>query len=108
LPGLAWPQWFAFGVSGWNKGVRLAAGALRSYVLKVCYYVLFGAVSWTGSSLDLALGTGTVSRWIPKGRHDSRSDDPERSAAGNEARSHGLLAALRNPGQGQAAWTVFL
>jgi hypothetical protein len=70
LPGLVWPQWFEIGIRAWNKGVRVSAALLRTYVLKVCYYLLFGAASRTGSSLDLVLGKDEVSRWIPRARHD--------------------------------------
>lgn len=68
LPGLFWSRWFEVGIRGWNKGVRVSSAVLRAYVLRVCYYLLFTALSAAGSSLHLALGSGEVSRWIPRAR----------------------------------------
>jgi hypothetical protein len=104
LPGLVWPQWFEFGIRVWNKSVRLTAAVLRKYVLKVVYYVLFGAVSRTGSSLDLELRATEVSRWIPRAEdYSAFHDDP--SLGTREERAHGLNTLPRRPGQ---AWRVCL
>jgi hypothetical protein len=96
LPGLVWPKWFEIGIRGWNKGVRVFVGALRVYVLKVCYYLLFGAMSCTGSSLDLVL-TSDVSGWIPRLQHDPISSESGSLAASDVWWGHGLLAFARNP-----------
>jgi hypothetical protein len=105
LPGLVWPQWFELGVRAWNKGVRLTAAVLRGYVLRVGYCLLFGAVSRTGSSLEIALGTPGLSRWIPRSRSDRAFDDRGPLAAADEWWGHGLLTFARRPGRG---WVVCL
>ena len=74
----------------------------RAYVLKVCYYLLFGAVGRTGSSLDLGLGNAGVSRWISETAHDPTFGDGGPSAGGGRAAwwSRGLLAFESGAGQG--------
>jgi hypothetical protein len=96
LPGLVWRQWFEMGVRGWNKGIRLAATAMRAYVMKVCYYLLFGLVSKTGSlSLDPVLGSPKASRWIPRARPLASPQDQGALAAGDESWGQGLFAFAR-------------
>jgi hypothetical protein len=111
LPGLVWPIWFEIGIRGWNKGVRLSAAALRGYVLKVCYYLLFGAVSRTGSSLNLNLGKTEVSRWIPRDRHHPKRTGgaslPE-GIGGDLGSSDGLSALIQSSKGAGKAWTVCL
>jgi hypothetical protein len=70
LPGFVWPQWFEIGIRAWNKGVRVCAAVLRTYVLNVCYYVLFGAVSRAGSSLNVVRLNPEMSGWIPRAQND--------------------------------------
>ena len=117
LPGLVWPIWFEFGVRAWNKSVRLTVASLRSYVLKVCYYLLFGAVSRTGSSLDLQLRTPEFSRWIPRDPPGPTIGDPGplvadpkglRGPADNVRGGHGPLASIYNQRDAGKAWTVCL
>jgi len=104
LPGLVWTPWFELGVRAWNKGVRLSTAALRAYVLRVCYYLLFGAVSRAGSSLDLVLGQ-EKSRWVPYPRSEQESRDALAAERGTGGRNHGLVAFAGRPGN---AWEIFL
>lgn len=105
FPGIVWRPWFEFGVRGWNKVVRGLTAAMRAYVLKVCYYVVFNAVGQAGSALDLA-ARDDVSRWI---RRNKRSGEGfgflhrTGSAAGGHEQS--LLALAGSPGR---AWLVCL
>jgi hypothetical protein len=109
LPGLVWPIWFELGVRAWNKGVRVSAAALRSYVLKVCYYLLFGAVSRTGSSLDLKLGQSEVSRWIRRDSAPATNDHaPLAVRAGTRAGSPWFSELMQSSRVAGKAWTVFL
>lgn len=102
LPGLFWPLWFEIGVKVWNKGASLSAAAIRAYLLKVSYYVLFSAVALGGSRLDLERSGVELSRWIP--RHRPAVDDGGTHAAG-ENWTHALLAAARDPGK---TWMICL
>jgi hypothetical protein len=104
LPGVVWSEWFELGIRAWNKGVKLIAAALRTYVLRVCYYLLFGALSSTGSSLDLELNAD-ISRWVPRPRHAPDVHDGGPRGDSDSRREHGLLTVLRNPGK---AWMVCL
>ena len=106
FPGIVWRPWFEFGVRGWNKGVRWLTAAMRAYVLKVCYYVVFNSVGRAGSALDLATREDDASRWI---RRNDRSSEgfglPHRtgSAAGGHGQS--FMGIARGPGR---AWLVCL
>jgi hypothetical protein len=96
LPGLVWPKWFEMGIRGWNKGVKLVMAVLRAYVLRVCYYGQFGALSLTGSSLDLER-SADVSRWVPRPRVvPAFSEAGPRTESGGW-REHGLLRIARTP-----------
>src|SRR5262249_27579078 len=64
VPALLWPRWLEIGVRAWNKSARVTAAWLRTYALKVSYYVLFGSVGLAGSALRLHLGSEETSRWI--------------------------------------------
>jgi hypothetical protein len=58
---------FDLGIVAWNKLVSIALPPLRAYVLKVCYYVMFGAIRFAGSSLDRSVadrGRLESSRWL--------------------------------------------
>jgi hypothetical protein len=90
LPGVVWTQWFEFGVRGWNKATRVTVPALRTYVLKVSYYVLIGSIGRAGSSLDLRRGNPAPSRWLPR-----RSRNLEGSGVGASHERHGLTAWVR-------------
>lgn len=96
-PGLIWPRWFRFGVRVWNKGARLAAAALRRYVLRVTYYTVFAGTSVAGSALGLSLDPSERSRWVS--RAVSSASTSETPTAG------GLLMASRRPG---ARWMLSL
>jgi len=102
LPGLVWHQWFEIGIRAWNKMARVSAAGLRAYTLKVCYYLLFSAVSHSGSSLALTLGEAETSRWVR--RADPAFDDGSPQAI-RGGWAEGLLAAARQPGK---AWTICL
>jgi hypothetical protein len=110
VPGLVWPLWFEMGIRAWNKGARLTTAALRSYVLKVSYYLMFGAVSRTGSSLDLRPGQPELSRWIPRSYHDSIDGSHGRRDvdAGNPGTGPRWLAVMRSSRTGGKAWTLCL
>jgi hypothetical protein len=113
LPGFIWPIWFELGIRAWNKGARLTAAALRGYVLKISYYLLFGAVGRTGSSLHLRLAGNEVSRWIPRDRHDptAASRGPLAAGAagvGSGGWGQGLAELLRSSRGSGRAWTVCL
>jgi hypothetical protein len=106
LPGLVWRPWFEMGVRAWNKAVRRCAVILRAYVLKVGYYLLFGAVGRTGSSLQLPLRDPETSRWIPRTRLQSAFGDCDRlTAAPDGWWGSEWLASVRNPGK---AWQMCL
>ena len=64
-PGLLSTRWFEFGVAVWNKVIGLAVPVLRSYVLAVCYYLLFGVIRYAGSSLALD-SNANRSGWVPR------------------------------------------
>jgi hypothetical protein len=66
IPRLVWPRWYELGITVWNRGVRLIAQGLRTYTLKVSYYLVFVAVGRAGSSLDVVLHDKSASRWIPR------------------------------------------
>ena len=58
-------------VRAWHQSLEQGRACLRAAPVaamccKVCYYLLFGAVSRTGSSLDLELGQTETSRWMPR------------------------------------------
>jgi hypothetical protein len=110
LPGLVWRIWFEIGVRAWNKGVRLLTGALRRYVLRVCYYLLFAAVSRTGSSLDLRLGKAEVSRWVPRGCQKTGGDRaPQSGPIGTDiGTKHSVFAMTGSSRHTGHAWTVCL
>jgi hypothetical protein len=106
FPGIVWRPWFEFGVRGWNKGMRWLTAAMRAYVLKVCYYVVFNAVGQTGSALDLAARENDVSRWI---RRNEGSGEGfgflHRTDGAGWGGEQSLLALARSPGR---AWLVCL
>jgi hypothetical protein len=111
LPGLVWPLWFELGVRAWNKGATVFTAFLRGYVLKVSYYLLFGAVSRTGSSLGLQLGKGEVSRWIPRDRDHATAGDRssvEVDLGTNRGSGRGWLAVMGSSRTTEKAWTVCL
>ena len=92
-----------------TRAPRLSTAALRGYVLKVGYYLLFGAVSRTGSSLDLRLGTSEVSRWIPRSATIDRRC--ARSAIGGRRRTPAGVARCSRDASSRTAgkaWTVCL
>jgi hypothetical protein len=95
-PGVAWPRWFQIGISAWNRGTSVIATALRAYVLKVCYYVLFGAMGQAGSSLDLVLEDPRISRWIPRAKGDGAIDG---GVSTHGWPGDGLRASARFPGK---------
>ena len=105
LPGLIWPMWFELGIRAWNKLVLVCTVALRAYVLKVGYYLLFAAVGRTGSSLDLVLRKDEVSRWIPRARHELAFGNRHQQGTGEGWWGRELLTSARNPGNG---WQVCL
>jgi hypothetical protein len=110
VPGLVWPLWFEMGIRAWNKAARLTTAALRTYVLRVSYYLMFGAVSRTGSLLDLRLRQTELSRWIPRSRHDST--DGAQSRRDGDAANVGTgplwLAVMRSARTGGKTWTLCL
>lgn len=104
VPGLVWEPWFETGVKAWNKGARLVASALRTYVLMVCYYVLVGAVSRAGASRHVAPEPAPVaSRWAARRGRDSREDGALPSM--EERWRQELNASAQRPGQG---WVLCL
>jgi hypothetical protein len=105
LPRLVWSPWFEMGVRAWNKGVSLSLPVLRAYVLRVCYYLLFGPLSRGGAGLGLALATSEASRWIPRERHDASFGDRDRVSSAGGWWGRELLNGAKNPGK---AWTVCL
>jgi hypothetical protein len=110
-PGLIWPLWFELGVRAWNKGVTISTAFLRGYVLKVAYYLLFGAVSRTGSSLGLQLGKSEVSRWIARDRDHATvggRSSVEVDRGTNRKSSRGWLAVMRHARTTDEVWTVCL
>jgi hypothetical protein len=110
LPGVIWPIWFEFGIRAWNKGARLTAAALRGYVLRIGYYLLFAAVGRTGSSLQLLRAQNEASRWIARDRHDPTVADhgPLPAGAGNSGWGQGVVEMLRSSGGAGRAWTICL
>jgi hypothetical protein len=64
--------WFAFGIVAWNRLVSSSLPPLRSYVLKVCYYVMFGVMRFAGSSLEQPFAyreAPAASRWLRRGEN---------------------------------------
>lgn len=113
LPGLIWPVWFELGIRAWNKGTRLTAAALRGYVLKIGYYLLFAAIGRTGSSLQLLRAQNEVSRWVPRNRDDPTVAHRGRLTVGGADPGSGgwgpgLVELLRSSGGAGKAWTVCL
>jgi hypothetical protein len=103
LPGLVWRPWFDLGIRVWNRSVLALAVVVRAYVLKVCYYLLLGAVSRAGSSLDVVFAGRADSRWIARPRHDAGA---ERSPLGTSTEWWGgLLSVARQPAN---AWMFCL
>lgn len=96
VPGTIWHPWFENGVRGWNMVTRVSVGWLTAYVVRVCYYVLIGAVARTGSALDFRSGR-VGSRWIPRG--DAGSNDEWRRL------DQALLGCARRDG---SFWLVAL
>jgi hypothetical protein len=74
-------------------------------VLKVSFYVLFGALGRTGSSLDIAARTSEVSRWIPRSPYDPATGERGPLADAGGWWGEGLLAFARRPGK---TWVVCL
>jgi hypothetical protein len=101
-PGLLWPPWFVFGVRAWNKGAHLVASALNAYVLRVCYYVLVGSVSVTGSPVRRQRAAPASSRWLPHPAPQPAFDDEWAAEGGWRG---ALLASARRP---EAAWILAL
>ena len=81
LPGAIWKPWFELGIRGWNKVVTVASRALRAYVLKLSYYVLFAVVGGTSSVMDSSYNGQSRSRWVPRQgalEHRSAGEQQER------------------------------
>jgi hypothetical protein len=111
LPGLVSPLWFEIGIRAWNKGARVTTAVLRRYVLTVSYYLLFGAVSRAGSSLELRLGSTEMSRWIPRDRHNSTvgGSSPVDVDLGTDRKAgRGWLEVMRSSRTAEKAWTACL
>jgi hypothetical protein len=100
LPGVFWRPWFQFGVRGWNRIVWEVSGALRTYVLMVCYYLLFGAVSRAGL-LDLGRPGGKRSGWIVRSGEPRAFGDPVSSNAS-------WYRALSASARGWNTWVILL
>lgn len=99
LPGLFWRQWFERGIWAWNGLTRRVATALRSYVLAVCYYILFSAIGLSGSTLDLAAGQPGRSRWLRRG------GQPPAALGGDAPQSNGFIDFARTSGN---RWAITL
>jgi hypothetical protein len=68
MPGLIWSPWFEWGVRGWNKSARLTTAALRSYALRVGYYVLIAAVGRVNATS--VRGANGASGWVDRRRRN--------------------------------------
>ena len=66
LPGLLWPFSISVPYRLWNKLAREFARWARASIMAICY-VIFIAVSATGTSLNLDRPPSTQSRWIRRG-----------------------------------------
>jgi hypothetical protein len=67
VPGRFCSGWFEIGIWAWNGSVRRVASLLRTYVLYVCYYLLFAPIGIAGSALDFSSRPDSRSGWIPTG-----------------------------------------
>jgi hypothetical protein len=105
LPGLVRPEWFNLGIRAWNKGVRISRAALRAYVLKVVYYLLFAPLGWGGSALELRLGQSEISRWISRAGHKKSFGDCDRLPGAGGWWGHELLMSARSL---NTAWQICL
>jgi hypothetical protein len=96
LPGLFWTPWWQNGIWVWNGVLRRSAIALRRYVLAVCYYTVFAAVSRVSPRLDLVPPQTGASGW--RGSRHERAVQPVPDLV---EWYHGLHACAKNPGN---AW----
>jgi len=51
----------------WNRAARRMLWATRWLLMRVCFYVTFVAVGWTGSRLALGRVPQSESCWVPRG-----------------------------------------
>jgi hypothetical protein len=65
LPGVLWPEMISLPYRVWNRLARDFARYASLLVMGICFYLVLGAVSRTGSSLSLTRSSLGASLWVP-------------------------------------------